>query len=144
MEHKTFNSLIEEIDLREQEIIRKGVLIGPIESYPSLRVSDKKLFIENTNTRVNEGSAIKIRDRKCLIDVLGRDGETMAVDLITRNEGLNVRKRGYGGCVLKLGGYVGERGDNGCFYFQRCFFIKKGHPSYDDYDRKLKQVGICV
>src|SRR3989344_1285380 len=112
MEHKTFNSLIEEIDLIEQEIIRKGVLIGPIESYPSLRVSDKKLFIENTNTR--------------------------------RNEGLNVRKRGYGGCVLKLGGYVGERGDNGCFYFQRCFFIKKGHPSYDDYDRKLKQVGICV
>lgn len=144
MKHKTFYSLIEEIELREQEIIRNGVLIGPIESSPRLMVIEKKLFINNTNTLVNEDSAIKIRDRKCLIDVLGRYGETMAVNLITRNEGYNVSKIGYGGCVLKLGGYVGEKGDNGCFYFQRCYFIKKGHPSYEDYDRKLKQVGICV
>jgi len=142
MKHKTFYSLIEEIELREQEIIRNGVLIGPIESSPRLMVIEKKLFINNTNTLVNEDSAIKIRDRKCLIDVLGRYGETMAVNLITRNEGYNVSKIGYGGCVLKLGGYVGEKGDNGCFYFQRCYFIKKGHPSYEDYDRKLKQVGI--
>jgi len=144
MKHKTFYSLIEEIELREREIIRNGVLIGPIESSPRLMVIEKKLFINNTNTLVNEDSAIKIRDRKCLIDVLGRYGETMAVNLITRNEGYNVSKIGYGGCVLKLGGYVGEKGDNGCFYFQRCYFIKKGHPSYEDYDRKLKQVGICV
>lgn len=142
MKHKTFYSLIEEIELREREIIRNGVLIGPIESSPRLMVIEKKLFINNTNTLVNEDSAIKIRDRKCLIDVLGRYGETMAVNLITRNEGYNVSKIGYGGCVLKLGGYVGEKGDNGCFYFQRCYFIKKGHPSYEDYDRKLKQVGI--